>query len=47
MSTKCKISIDITAKTTLKRNKNATVFQMKIHGLLFKVSDRDNENSRF
>ena len=32
---------------TLKRNKNATLFQWKIHGLLFKVLDRDNESSCF
>ena len=35
-------------KSTLKRNKNApVVFHWKIHGLLFKVLDRDNEHSCF
>ena len=32
---------------TLKRNKNATLFQWKIHWALFKVLDRDNEPSNF
>ena len=30
-----------------KRNRNATLFQWKIHGVLFKVLDRDNEPSNF
>ena len=29
-------------RTTLKRNRNATVFQWKIYGTLFEVLDRDN-----
>ena len=33
--------------TTLKRNRNATLLQWKIHGVLFKVLDRDNEPSSF
>ena len=33
--------------STLKRNKNATHFQWKIHWVLFKVLDRDNEPSSF
>ena len=32
---------------TLKRNRNATLFQWKIHGVLFKVIDGDNESSIF
>ena len=32
---------------TLKRDKNATLFQLKISGLLFKVLDRDNDSSPF
>ena len=32
---------------TLKRNRNATLFQWKIHGVLFKVIDGDNEPSNF
>ena len=32
---------------TLKRNRNATLFQWKIHGVVFKVLDRDNEPSSF
>ena len=30
-----------------KRNQNAILFQWKIHGLLFKVLDRENEPSCF
>ena len=33
--------------STLKRNRNATLFQWKIHWVLFKVLDRDNEPSSF
>ena len=32
---------------TLKRNRNATLFQWKIHGVLFKVLEGDNEPSSF
>ena len=32
---------------TLKRNRNATLFQLKIHGVVFKVLDGDNKPSRF
>ena len=32
---------------TLKRNRNATLFQWKIHGVLFKVLHGDNEPSSF
>ena len=32
---------------TLKRNRNATLFQWKIHVVLFKVLDGDNEPSSF
>ena len=31
----------------LKRNRNATLFQWKIHEVLFKVLDGDNEPSSF
>ena len=34
-------------ESTLKRNRNATVFQWKIHGVLFKVLDGDNEPRSF
>ena len=33
--------------TTPKRNRNASPFQWKIHGLLFKVLDRENEPTNF
>ena len=36
-----------TLQYTLKRNSKATLFQWKIHGLLFKVLNRDNELSCF
>ena len=32
---------------TLKKNKNATLFQRKMHWVVFKVLDRDNETSSF
>ena len=32
---------------TLKRNRYATLFQWKIHGVMFEVLDRDNEPSSF
>ena len=32
---------------TPKRNRNATLFQWKIHRVLFKVLDGDNESSSF
>ena len=32
---------------TLERNKNATLFQWKIHGLLFKLLEGENEPSCF
>ena len=32
---------------TQDKNRNATLFQWKIHGLLFKVIDGDNEPSSF
>ena len=32
---------------TLERNRNATLFQWKIHGVLFKVMDGDNKPSSF
>ena len=34
-------------ESTLKRNRNVTVFQWKIHGVLFKVLDGDNESRSF
>ena len=32
---------------TLKRNRNATHLQWNVHGVLFKLLDRDNEPSSF
>ena len=32
---------------TLERNRNATLFQWKIHGVVFKVTDGHNEPSSF
>ena len=34
-------------RITPKRNRNATPFQWKMHGVLFEELDRDNEPSNF
>ena len=38
---------DFLFTNTLMRNRNATLFKWKIHGLLFKMLDRDKEPSCF